>query len=428
MSGRGFLDNLSSIITALVVAIFVWLLATQESNPMRTLGTYPTAGEAGLPVELRNVPAGMAAYDLAPRAVRLKLRGIDDALREIAPGDFTATVDLSGTSAEVEAATLPVTVRCAGCARRGIRVVGWEPTEVALKLAEAGTEARQVLAVPSDESPAGSTRGFEINPPQVQLAGARPALARVRQVVASLGQMDSASELSSLPGVAVQALDADGAVVLDVVAEPPTVDVSVLVTRRDVEVAVSPVVRGADAVADGYYLTGISVTPQFVQLEGPNDLVRTIRERGAIPTLPLDLTGRSGDVQRRVGLVLPRGVTATNAVEGVTVTVKLEPLPGTITLDAPMVATGLEPGLEIVSITPDKVSVLVSGPRPLLEQLQPGQLRAVVDLAGRNPGSYRVVPEIELPADVQERSVTPNEVEVVIRARDPATATPRGPR
>lgn len=427
MSGRGVLDNLSSIITALVVAIFIWLLATQESHPMRTLGTFPSASEAGLPVTVRNVPAGQAAYDLAPRTVRLKLRGIDDALRELSPDDFTASVDLNDTSAEVESATLPVTVRCSGCARRGIRVIGWEPTEVTLSLAEAVSETRQVLAVPSDESPAGYTRGYDIKPSQLVLSGARPALARVRQVVAPL-QMGADSSANRFPAVTVQALDADGEVVPDVVADPSAVDVAVVLKRREFEVAVKPEVRGVDAVANGFYLTSISVSPQFVQLEGPSELVQSIREGGAIPTLPLDLSGRSGDVQRRVGLVLPRGVTATNAADGVTVTVKLESLPGTISLDAPVIVTRLGPGLETVSITPDTVSVLVSGPRPLLEQLQPGQLQAIVDLDGLGPGQYRVVPKIEMPADIQERSVTPDEVEIVIRASGSATATPRTPR
>jgi YbbR domain-containing protein len=423
MSGRGVLDNFSSIVMALVVALIVWLLASEEGRPMRTVEPFPATGEAGLTIEARNLPAGRAAYDLEPRQARVSLRGMDDALKTLQPADMLATVDLAGAAPDASEARAPVTVRCPSCARRGIRITRWEPTEITLKLADEVTAVRRVTAVAADESPSGYARTYEVSPTEVTLRGAAPALARVREVVARLGRLAGVSGDQHVPNVPVSVLDARQEPVPDVAANPPAVAVTVVLRRRDVEVAVSPTVRGADAVGDGYYLTGISVDPQFVSLEGPAELVQSIRERGSIPTRQVDVTGARGDVQKRVSLDLPRGVTAANAADGVTVTVKLEPLPGTVTRELPVTVTGVGPGLEVASVSPDKVTVLVSGPRPLLDRLSARDVQAVVDMTGKSAGPHRMAPEIRLPAEVQLRSITPGEVEVVLRGLA-AAATP----
>jgi YbbR domain-containing protein len=342
---------------------------------------------------------------------------MDDALDGLRRSDLVATADLTGVAADARQARAPVTVRCATCARRGIRITRWEPDEIVLRLADEVTATRRVTAVADDEAPTGFARSYEIDPAEVTLRGAGPAMVRVREVVARLGRLASAGTNQSLAVVPVTVLDSRQDPVPDVVAEPAEVAVTVDLQRREFETAVRPTVRGTDAVGDGYYLTGISVEPQFVSLDGPVALVQTIREQGAIATLPVDVTGARGDVQRRVALELPAGITAVNAQDGVTVTVKLEPLPGTVTREVPVTVVGIADDLEAASVNPDKVTVLVSGPRPLLDRLAARDVQAIVDMAGKVAGPHRIAPRIQLPTDVRERSLTPGEVEVVLRAR-----------
>jgi YbbR domain-containing protein len=243
-----------------------------------------------------------------------------------------------------------------------------------------------------------------------------------------MGSLDQQEQ--RFPSVEVAGLDAAGVPLQDLRVEPAQVDVAVRVMRRGVEVAVVPDVIGVDAVADGYYFTGISVSPPFVQLDGPSDQVQAIREDGAIRTAPVDVSGLSGEVERRVRLQLPGEVTALNAEAGVTVTVSLEPLPGTVTREVTLTSTGLGSGLAVDSITPEILSVLVSGPQPLLEELEDGQIVAELDLSGLAAGAHRITPRIRLPANIQERSVTPNEVEVILSNAGTAapTASPTRPR
>ncbi len=433
MTGRGVLDKMSSILMALVVALIVWLLAVEEQHPMRTVEPYPALGEAGLPIVPRGQPEGRAVYDLSSRSARLRLRGKEVSVRAVEPDDFEVVADVSGVSADARAAVVPVVVHCGACARQGLRVLDWTPREVSLKLGDVVTSTRRVIVVAAEASPDGFTRGFEITPAEVVLQGARAAVSRVFEVVAPLDDVPAgpstpaAMALSSVP---VVALDADRQPVVDVAAAPAEVAVSVVLRRRDVEVAVDAVIVGADGVASGYYFNGLAVDPTFVQLQGPSDLLQPLRDAGSVPTVPLDVSGQSGVVQELVALELPRGVTAVNAPTGVTVTAKIDPLPGTVQHEVPIELEGMRPGMELASVTPERVKVLISGPRPLVEGLQPTDIRAVLDLTGLGVGPHRLRPSLRLPAELQQRSVTPEEVEVVLRAAGTATPQPtaRGPR
>lgn len=430
MSGHGVLENMSSILMALVVALILWLLAVEEQQPMRTVEPYPPLGEVALPIVARAVPEGRAVYDLSSRTARLRLRGKDTALRSIQPADFEVLAEVSDVPPDARSAVVPVTVHCDSCARRGLRVLDWTPGEVSLKLGDAVTSTRRVIVAEIDVSPDGFTRGYEVTPPEVELRGARAALSRVFEVVAALAEASGGASSSPVPLVPVVALDADRKPVLDVVMTPSEVAVALQVRRRDVEVAVDAVIVGADNVAAGYYFNGLAVNPTFVQLQGPSDLLQPLREAGSVSTVPMDVSGQSGEVQERIALDLPRGVTAVNAPTGVTVTAKIDPLPGTVQHEVSIEIQGLGAGMQVASITPERVKVLISGPRPLVEGLQPADIRAVLDLTGRSAGPHRIRPSLRLPADLQQRSVTPDEVEVVLRVVGTATpsATPRGTR
>jgi YbbR domain-containing protein len=176
------------------------------------------------------------------------------------------------------------------------------------------------------------------------------------------------------------------------------------------------------------------VEPKVVELDGPADLVREIGNSGRVYTVPVDLAGASSDAQYSVALDLPEGVTALNALDGVTVTVEIEALPGTRTLELAVERRGLREGL-VADITPDRVQVLLSGPEPELDALAAegaDDVVAYVDLSDLSPGAHRVLVGVDAPPNLRVGSTTPEEVEVVIRtaagARLLATSTPSSGR
>jgi hypothetical protein len=161
-----------------------------------------------------------------------------------------------------------------------------------------------------------------------------------------------------------------------------------------------------------------------VQLDGPQDLIDPLDLSPII-----DISGLDQDTVRVLPLRLPNGVAAINAPEGVTVTVKVAPLPDARSVDVPLEIRGLREGLE-ASIKPEVVRVLLNGPGPVLDALDPAAISAAIDLSNYAAGTYSLAPVITPPRELRARSVQPEKVEVVIQTRPgtPRAATPGGPR
>jgi YbbR domain-containing protein len=237
--------------------------------------------------------------------------------------------------------------------------------------------------------------------------------------------------VSGLPGVRrlqtrqlrVVPVDEQAREVADVLVVPAEVEVAIRPRRSGVRVPVVAEISGAESVADGYDFVAVSVEPKIVELEGPADLVREINNEGRVFTEPVDLTGASSDIQRRVALAVPEGVTAQDSPGGVTVTVEVQPLPGTLALDVRVDTRRLDTGRE-ADITPDRVQVLLRGPRPDLAPIDAQDVHVYVDLIGLGPGTYRQRVRVEPPANMQVLSTTPEEVDVVIREGAAVTPTP----
>ena len=425
MSHRPWLENLSSASLALVLAVMIWLVSTENEFPMRNDPSFPP-GETGLPVAFRDPPPGRAPFDPSERTVRLALRARDDALSLVRPSDFEVSVNLAGAAADARRVTAPVQVSCRPCLRRGVRVVAVVPERITVRLGELVSRSHPVVVVPADQAPSGFTiTSRQATPPTVVLYGAEAAIGRVRQVSAQVGGVGNARGDRVFDDVPVVPLDASGALAPDVTVEPQTVSVALGIGRRGIEVAVRPEVVGGDALAEGYYLGGVAVEPQFVQLDGPEEVLLTLGAENAVLTVPVDVAGARATVRERVRLVLPEGVTAVNAPEGVTVTVKLEALPGTVTFDVPVGARRLAAGLTSAT-APESVRVLLSGPRTELERLMVEDIAAYVDLSGLGPGTHRLTPRIETPPGVRASSSTPEVVEVVVTGAEEGrrTATP----
>jgi hypothetical protein len=70
------------------------------------------------------------------------------------------------------------------------------------------------------------------------------------------------------------------------------------------------------------------------------------------------------------------------------------------------------------------VDVILSGPVPVLNDLQPSDIRVKVDLTNYLEGTYQLIPVIDfLPAEVKKVSILPATVEAIIAAVPTATPT-----
>jgi YbbR domain-containing protein len=176
-------------------------------------------------------------------------------------------------------------------------------------------------------------------------------------------------------------------------------------------VAVNVITMGV--VEPGYRFTSITPAPPTVMVfsEDPQ-LVKGLP--GYVNTKPLNLTGVDSYLETILELDLPEGVTVVGDPT-VLIQVNVTTLETNMVINRGIEVIGLLPGFT-AEVSPSQVSVQVSGPVPVLENLTLRDVRVVVDLAGLAPGTHTLTPTIEiLPADVIREDLSPATVEVVIR-------------
>jgi YbbR domain-containing protein len=163
---------------------------------------------------------------------------------------------------------------------------------------------------------------------------------------------------------------------------------------------------------EGYRLTNISVTPAgVVVFSSDPQLVQDLP--GYIETKPIDLTGAEDDFEMLSDLNLPEGISVVGDPK-VLVQVSISAIEGNIAVSLPVEVVSLTPGL-MAQVSPIAVDVILTGPVPILGELQSEDIRVIVDLTGYEEGIYQIIPVVDfLPERVKIESILPATVEVTI--------------
>ena len=408
---NSIIENLGTALLSLILALIVWIIATNETNPI-VQGTYDRA----IPVTVRGLDGTLEpVQDLSGRTVELTIRAPQDRWENLSPEDFTAFIDLTDLGAGEHDVEVQVTRF-----DTAVEVLDAQPNELHVELDEVQTKELPVRVVLMD----GPAFGYDAQTPLVEpitVTVSGPAT-QVEQVINARAEVFLNSAKSQVDQVVpVELRNGQNQVVPQTTAEPTLVRVIVPIEQRPgrKEVAVRPKLVGQPA--SGYRLGSVRVTPSTVVLTGDSDILAQVP--GFVETAEISLDGAVNSLEERVALVLPDGV---SAAEGSTVLLSatITPIESGTTLRQTPVVQGLGPGLtSTVSI--DEVEVILSGPQPMLESLEPDDMFVILDLTGLLPGSHVIRPTVVLPPGIREEGVLPETVEVVITAN--ASFTPAVP-
>ncbi|MEN6393129.1 MAG: CdaR family protein, partial [Anaerolineaceae bacterium] len=343
----------------------------------------------------------------APQSIWTKLNSNPDLVK--------AWIDLAGIGAGSH--SVPVKVQIGVNPNQVIKV---DPDEINVILEPLISKTFPVEMIVSGEPALGYRIGSSsTSPSQVKVSGAESQVNKVIGVVCRLDISGASEPIQK--NISVEAVGENDEVVSDVKISPSTVQVnqqiSLLGGYRNVVVKV--VTTGE--VAEGYWLTNISVSPPNVTVFSSDpQLVDEIP--GYVETKPVDLTGLSDDVDIRATLNLPQDVTLAGE-ESVLIRLSIAALEGSLPITLPVEVVGLSPELS-AQISPETVDVLITGPLPLINSLTPGGIRVSVDLTGMKPGTYQVVPTVDLlPNQLEVASIMPQNLEVTITVATTPTIT-----
>jgi len=399
--------NGGSLLLSVLLSLVIWIVAVREQDPV-IQREYPAA----LPVEVHGLDAGLVISGTYISDVRVSVRAPQSTWNSLTLNDIHVSADLNGLSSGTH--DIPLQVEVAP----NVQVINAEarPADIRLTLEEQREREIPVQVVVVGQPTVGF--GAEepvVEPDAVTLTGPLSLVDLVSEVSVEVDVSDQREDVQIRSDVEV--LDSEGNLVegVEMTAQQVEVTVPIDALPNFKEVAVIVDHQGT-APAFGYYVSGISVTPQTVTVEGPPDVINEMP--GFVRTTQVDLTGLRESFTRTVGLVLPEGVLAVGDAS-VEVEVTIDGFQGSVSVRRPMEVVGLRPGLEAV-ISPESVDMILSGSLTILDTLAPDDIRVVLDLTDLTIGTYQVEPEVVmLPEGITSESLLPATIEVQIQLPTP---------
>jgi YbbR domain-containing protein len=399
-SSRPIINYLGSLLLSLVLAVFIWLSATQAQDPIG--GQFLQVN-----VEFVGQPQGSILIQPQRQSVQIRVEGPESELRKISPADFEAFVDLSQVP---YGETAPVPIRISSSAPNVDYTLAI-PEQIDVLL-----EKQISREIPLDlDLRGGVARGHTqgdplIEPAAIIVSGPESSVEAIDFALATIF-LNSARE--TVIGTHRPVFyDAQGRVASTVGMELSTEQVQVTIPIEQsagfAEKLIT--VKWDGEPASGYRLLNVNVEPPSVLVEGQPEAVNALTR---LQTEPIDITGLTESFVQQVSLNLPAGITLDQDQE-IFVSIGIEPILSTDTRKREVAVLGLDPELEAI-LSPDQVRVVLFGPLPALDALAPDDVRVTVDLIGLEPGEYSIEPQVDLPErGIELRSVQPSAVTIQI--------------
>ena len=412
---RNFRKAIPTLLTAIILAITVWIIAVTASDPAENR-SYPR----NVPIEIVGQETNLVMTSDLPSNVAVVLNTPQSVWESItsAPSPVRAVMDLSGLGPGTHLVDLQVQINI-----RPVKIVSYSPRTISVTLEELSSKVIP-LTLDIRGEPA---IGYQAEEPQVNIelitvTGPVSQVERVAEVRASLDINLAYEDVSRT--INLIALDKSGDIVEDVTITPERVEIYQEINQRYGyrNVIVSVALEGE--VAEGYRLTNIAVIPLAVTVYSTNpQIVNDLP--GYVQTMPLNLDGLKDDVDVSLLLDLPDGVLIVGDDRTVLVRVSIAAVQSSMPIaNIPIEVIGLPENLKAV-LAPELITILISGPLPILDGLNQDDIRVFLDLTDYQVGTYQLEPVVELPTDeITVVNIQPEiiDVEVIIAP----TPTPGG--
>ncbi len=230
-------------------------------------------------------------------------------------------------------------------------------------------------------------------------------------VVADLSGFEAGRQRVALSGDHVRGVDRfePGSIV---VTQPPVLEVVLepLASRRlQVSLATTGAFPTNVMLEDG----GLVIEPAWVTVRGPASIIERIQH---VATETVELARVRETSTRELELDCdPRAFAC--EPDRVTVTLRVSPRAERILANVPPTVL-LDSDDMDAEVDPEAISLTLEGPASVLDTLSSGDVSVLVSVAGREPASYRVVPDVILPLGVRLTEISADTLEVrVFRVR-----------
>jgi YbbR domain-containing protein len=221
--------------------------------------------------------------------------------------------------------------------------------------------------------------------------------------------------------ISLHGYDQNGQIVEGIEIVPTVVNVLVPIEQSDRYRLVSVIPKIVGSPEYGYRIKSVLAFPELVQVTS-SDMDAIAELPGYVDTEPIDITGATETVERRVFSDLPDGFTIVGN-QTILVKITIEAIESSTTLNLPVEVQGLPPELA-AELTPETVIITLTGPLSILQEMQPEDVRVFINLVDLEEGLHIVTPEVVVPQVEVQAETIPSTIEVEISVAPPATSTP----
>lgn len=395
------LANLGALLLSLILAVTVWVVAVQDENPIIT-ADYQTP----IPVTLRGPDAGLSIVNQPLTQVTLRLRAPRRTWEErLRAQDFIVKADLAGLPAGRHDVVLE-----ADYPGDEVDILEIKPDSLVVTL-EAITSRKVPVQVEVIGEPAFGYdwRSTTVTPTQVTITGTESVVNDVKNALVEVALRGARSTLERGQPVTLRNAQNEAVTAVLEVA-PRTVQITVTIAQRAGYRDFSVRVPYTGAPAQGYQISGILVEPSLVTLRGSPSAFEELP--GYVETMPIDLDNAVEDIRAQVALNLPESLAAVG-LNSVGVNIQVDPILISRSYEVEPVIRGLSPGLTR-TVPLRTVNVVVSGPMPLLDALDAGQVQVIADLSGLGLGVQQVPLSPVVPEGVSVVNLSPEQINITI--------------
>ena len=407
---RRFVEQINTLALSILLGVIVWVIAINQENPI-VQDTYAER----LPVTVRGLPDNlMPLQDLSRETVQLQLQAPRAYWDNIDASDFTAYIDLTGLGPGVHEVDVDVDV-----VDPRVNVVGIQRPALRVQLDNVVSKEVPVRVDIVDSAAWGyESQEPVVEPMTVTVTGPETQVTQVTSARAEVSVGNAKAQVER--NQSITPANAEGQPVPRVTSTPNIAHVVVPVEqwpgRKEVAVRVNLV----DQPTAGYRLNSVRVNPSTMVLLGAAEVLAQVP--GFVSTEPVSLADARGEIQRRVQVLVPQGVTVLEGT-AVDVTVGITAIEGGTTVQQRPVIQGLGPGLT-ATVALETIDVILAGPLPSLEALGPDDVFVLVDLTGLLPGNHVVTPRVVVPTGIRAAGIIPETIEVVIANMPTITVEP----
>ena len=412
---RQFLKILPTFLLAFVLALAVWAIAVTASDPTEER-IYPRS----IVIEMIGQSPGLMLTSDVHDQITLTLSAPQSIWDRLINDNIPvrAIVDLSGLGPGTH--DLPIQIQIG---ISPVRILTFSPQTLNLTLESLSSKSFPIQLILRNDPAIGFQPGTpQLSQPAVTISGPESLVSRVQEVRATLDINQAHENINRTSPL--QALDANEVAVNGITITPDNVIVTEQITQRGGyrNVVVKAVLVGQ--VATGYRLTTITVSPPAITVFSTDP---TLVEKlpGYVETTPINLNGSKDGLDVSLGLNLPNGVQVVGD-QSIQVQIGVTAIEGSLSLSRLIVnVVGLAEGLN-AQVSPETVDIILSGPLPLLDTLTQDKIRVSVDLTGQGPGTFQLVPRVEMPStELKLESVLPGSIEVNITQAPTPSPTPK---